>query len=77
MIKVLLFANLREKVGQDVLEIEGVGWTIKKLRDQGFIEYELEELSNVMVAVNEEYRPDDYILQSGDIVAMIPPVSGG
>lgn len=77
MIKVLLFASLREKTGKDMIEIEGVGWTIQKLKDQGFTEYELEELSHVMVAVNEEYRPDDYVLQSGDVVAMIPPVSGG
>jgi len=27
--------------------------------------------------VNEEYADADYVLQTNDIVALIPPVSGG
>jgi molybdopterin converting factor small subunit len=30
-----------------------------------------------MVAVNEEYVDTNYILKDGDVVALIPPVSGG
>ena len=29
------------------------------------------------IAVNESYVNDDYLLQENDIVALIPPVSGG
>ena len=31
----------------------------------------------LVVAVNREYREHDYVLASGDEVALIPPVSGG
>ena len=31
----------------------------------------------IVAAVNEEYREHDHLLQEGDIVALIPPVSGG
>ena len=30
-----------------------------------------------MIAVNEEFSPTDTVLQEGDVVALIPPVSGG
>lgn len=30
-----------------------------------------------MVAINEEYANEDDIIQTGDVIAMIPPVSGG
>ncbi len=34
-------------------------------------------LDNVMVAVNEEYVDKEHLLKENDIVALIPPVSGG
>lgn len=34
-------------------------------------------LSSLMIAVNQEYAPDDKVIQPGDDVALIPPVSGG
>ncbi len=31
----------------------------------------------IVAAVNEEYREHDHLLQEGDVIALIPPVSGG
>lgn len=36
-----------------------------------------EALRKFSIAVNEEYREDDYIIKEGDELAIIPPVSGG
>lgn len=77
MIKVLLFAHLQEKVGKESLQIEHLSMTVKELKDLVGIKYELGSLNNVMVAVNEEYALDEDTIQSGDVVAFIPPVSGG
>ena len=33
--------------------------------------------SRLVVAVNLEYREHDHVLNDGDEVALIPPVSGG
>ena len=33
--------------------------------------------SNLVIAVNQEYATPETILQQGDEVALIPPVSGG
>lgn len=38
---------------------------------------QLENLNSYAIAVNEEYTEDDLTLKNGDIVAIIPPVSGG
>ncbi|WP_299666787.1 MoaD/ThiS family protein [uncultured Polaribacter sp.] len=37
----------------------------------------LENINSYAIAVNEEYATDDLILNKGDVVAVIPPVSGG
>ncbi|PAF11588.1 molybdopterin synthase sulfur carrier subunit, partial [Shouchella clausii] len=34
-------------------------------------------LDSVMAAVNEEFASDEEVIQNGDTVAFIPPVSGG
>lgn len=37
----------------------------------------LKELASYMIAVNDEYAEDGWILKETDEVAIIPPVSGG
>ena len=38
---------------------------------------QLENIDSYAIAVNEEYATDDLVLEENDIVAVIPPVSGG
>ena len=77
MIKVLLFAHLQEKVGKGIIEIEHSRLTVKELKNEVATKYELGSLEHVMIAVNEEYALDGDLIQPGDVVALIPPVSGG
>ncbi len=37
----------------------------------------LKNINDFAVAVNETYAEDDQLLQNNDVVAIIPPVSGG
>lgn len=37
----------------------------------------LENIKTYALAVNEAYATDDVLLKSNDVVAIIPPVSGG
>lgn len=77
MIEILFFAGLQEKLGKDKLLLEeAVGMTISDLRKKLHSTYEL-DTTHAIVAVNEEYVPDDTVLQDQDVVAFIPPVSGG
>jgi molybdopterin converting factor subunit 1 len=77
---VLLFAQLREAVGWDQLMIE--------LRERATISEALDKLcaehapiaqmrGRIALAVDETYRPMNYVLHDGCTLALIPPVSGG
>jgi molybdopterin synthase catalytic subunit len=74
-IEVKLFAMLRERAGADRVEVElpegaTVGDLLMRLAD-------LIGALPVRAAVNREYTGDGQLLQRGDEVALIPPVSGG
>jgi len=38
---------------------------------------ELQKMSSYAVAINESYATDDIIIKENDVIAIIPPVSGG
>jgi molybdopterin synthase catalytic subunit len=69
---VRLFAGLRERAGWSQKEIDAssVGDVWEKL-DLG------NEPDGLLYAVNREYAERDRELHEGDVVALIPPVSGG
>ncbi|MEY8349465.1 molybdopterin converting factor subunit 1 [Bacillus cereus] len=77
MITILLFANLREKVGSDRLVIEKQEVRVHQLKEWLRDRYHLQALDRVMTAINEEFVIDEDTVLDGDIVAFIPPVSGG
>ena len=78
MIELLFFAQLQEVVGSNKLTIDANNISIKEIKDQYLSKYDMDAiLGQAMVAVNEEYSKEDVIVSSGDVVAFIPPVSGG
>lgn len=77
MVEVLFFAELQEKIGSEKIILEdAVGITIKDLREKLLSIYDL-ETGHAIAAINEEYVQDDTVLKEKDVVAFIPPVSGG
>lgn len=69
---VRLFAGLRERAGWSQREIDA-----DRVADV-WDELELgDEPPGLLYAVNREYAPGDKELAEGDVVALIPPVSGG
>ena len=77
MIKVLLFADLQERIGQNELAIPVKETNVQKLKRQLELDYPLLKLNEVMTAINEEFANDEDKIIAGDTVAFIPPVSGG
>lgn len=79
MIKIMLFAGIAEKTKQNQLEIEDEGLCIRDLRLWLAEQYPSisEDITQAMIAVNEEFADDSTVLQAHDVVAIIPPVSGG
>ena len=77
MNKVLFFAHLRDAVGEESIEMVANGKTVSEFKQQISETYDIQKLDTVMVAINEEFAPDSEIIQDGDTIAFIPPVSGG
>jgi molybdopterin synthase catalytic subunit len=75
IVRVRLFAGLRERAGAGSLEIElaegaRVGDALAAVGD-------VTAGIPVVMAVNREYADADVVLSAGDELALIPPVSGG
>lgn len=76
MIEILFFAHLQQLVGVSKITWSELPITVGDLKGKLAEKYSL-KLKNVMTAVNEEFAHDHLLLEIGDIVAFIPPVSGG
>ncbi len=79
-IKLLYFSSLKDKLKKSSEEIEvDENIIVSQLLDFLKEKYPAikDNLDNVMIAVNEEYKDKNYLLKDGDVVALIPPVSGG
>jgi len=76
---VLLFGISRDIVGSKSIQIDFEGEVcVKDLMDKMKKNYpKFEELSSLLVAVNDEYASDDTVLSGNEEIALIPPVSGG
>src|SRR3954447_13850033 len=74
-VTVRLFTMLRERAGARQLRLD--------LPDGASVRDALDELGELaaglplVMAVNREYAPEDQVLDPGDELALIPPVSGG
>src|SRR4051795_9041024 len=74
-VTVRLFAMLRERAGAREVTLS--------LPDGARVSDALAELGSIaeglplVMAVNREYAPEDDVLDEGDELALIPPVSGG
>ncbi|WHY34128.1 molybdopterin converting factor subunit 1 [Cytobacillus firmus] len=76
MNKIMFFALLRDRVGEESVTRDVSGKTIAELKQLLEEEFGF-KLDSVMAAVNEEFASDEEVIQNGDTVAFIPPVSGG
>jgi molybdopterin synthase sulfur carrier subunit len=79
-INVRLFAGLRETIGaREITVTLNGGATVEDLCVRIGEEHPLVRplLKTAVAAVDEEYVPASHELHDGDMVALIPPVSGG
>ena len=79
IIKTIFFGIAKDLIGASELKIDvAENSSVKDLETILKNEFStLENLNSYAIAVNEAYTNDDLILKTGDVVAIIPPVSGG
>ena len=78
-IQVLLFGITTDLLGTSTLELEvPTESTITLLKTQLLASYpQLENIDSYAIAVNEAYASNETVIKENDVVAIIPPVSGG
>jgi len=78
MVKIEFYAVLKDYFSSSIL-IEKKGDSIKELFDFLLTKYPESQsvLSSVRVAVNNQFVTMDYKLKENDVVALLPPSSGG
>jgi len=78
MITIKYFGIAKEIVSSDIAELDVQQLSVAELRKKMNNQYKaFSQIKGYMVAVNQEYAMDDQIINIGDEVAIIPPVSGG
>ena len=75
----LFFGISTDLVGSTSLEFELKEHTsVKKFKEELQTQYpQLSQINSYAIAVNESYADDSLELKENDIIAIIPPVSGG
>jgi molybdopterin synthase sulfur carrier subunit len=80
-VSVLYFAALRDLAGvaEEMVCLPAPPIEVSALLSQLESEHQAlrGRLGSVRVAVNEEFAPVSTLLRGGEVVALIPPVSGG
>lgn len=78
-IQLLFFGITTDLVGENSRSFElKTNATVNDLKESLIEEFpSLKNIHQFAIAVNEEYAEDNLILKNKDIVAIIPPVSGG
>jgi molybdopterin converting factor subunit 1 len=78
-VKTLFFGVARDIVGKDELLIDVQGnSTIQEFEMRLLDQYpDFTDIRNFAFAVNESYADRNYRIQKNDLIAVLPPVSGG
>ncbi len=76
--KIRTFGVARDIMGNSVVEISEAPANVADLRKiLGQLYPEMSNIKSYAVAINENYAEDDEVINDGDTVVIIPPVSGG
>jgi molybdopterin converting factor subunit 1 len=78
-IQLLFFGITTDLVGESSMYYEvAKNVSVKELKATLILQFpSLKNMNDFAIAVNETYAEDTQLLQNNDVVAIIPPVSGG
>ncbi len=74
--KILLFGSLVDTVGKSELEIRNVENT-NILKEKIFSEHPQLHNQSFLIAVNKKVQRENILMNENDVIALLPPFSGG
>ena len=79
VLKVLFFGISSDLVGEKNISFSlSQNSSVQHFKEQLQRQYpELSQINSYAIAVNENYATNETLLKENDVVALIPPVSGG
>ena len=81
MLRVLFFAQTRELIGLDAIEVNENFATVEELRQHLVAKGDTWALAlqsdKLLVAINQTLMPLESAVKNGDEIAFFPPVTGG
>lgn len=77
MITVLLFAGLQDSIGQAKLTYPCAPITVGELLQDLSEQYPESRFTGVMASINQRFAGSGDLIESGDVVALLPAISGG
>ena len=78
-VEVLLFGIVADLIGTTTISFElNTNSNVGDFKEALVNKYpQLKSYATYAIAINEEYALDDNVIQERDVIAIIPPVSGG
>jgi MoaD family protein len=77
-IQLKAFGICKDIMGGREIAFEFDGDDVESLREALAHKFpEIKKLNSLLIAVNEAYAENDLTLKESDVIALIPPVSGG
>lgn len=81
MNKIVFFAQIRELIGENSIELNAKGMTVEQLIEQLSLTNDKWSLAlkehTVLCAINKSLVDHQYLIQPNDEIAFFPPVTGG
>jgi molybdopterin synthase sulfur carrier subunit len=75
-IQIKIFGSLAEAVGSSQMDMDGVSDT-RALKQKMLKEFPKLENYQFIIAVSKQIVKENQVLNSGDVVALLPPFAGG
>ena len=79
IINIVAYGIAKDILGDRKISLElAEGETIGSLKEKLTNRYpKFQALASLQFAINEEYKNDSVVIEDGNVVVIIPPVSGG
>jgi len=75
--EVKYFGKIAELVGQESEQLNLVSMSVSEFKERLFEKYQNLSSETIQIAVNLKVQENNFVIKQNDIIAILPPFSGG